>query len=111
MLSETKPNRNKENIKHQEMKMKKMRQMHQKKLINTREEGELINNGLVNVLNILSTEHRRVSNFKNNRRTLIETFKRNCHITVSKTLSKSIVKLNTPEVKYRYGEPVSYTHL
>ena len=41
----------------------------------------------------------RVSTFKNNKRTLIETFKRNHNITVSKTLSKAVIKSNTPEVK------------
>ena len=91
-----------------------MRKMHQRKLINTREEWEMVNHGLVNVLNILSKEYRKVCNFKNNRRRLIETFegthnqivRKNfrkfigkLNITVSKTVSKSIAKLNTPEVK------------
>ena len=81
------------------MKTKKMRQMRQRKLINIRDEWEMMNNGLVNVLNILSTEHRKVSNFKNNRRSLIETFKETHNKTVSKNFRKSIFKLNITEVE------------
>ena len=99
LLSENKHNRNKENIKHMEMKTKKMRQIHQRKLIKTREELEMMNNGLVNVLNILSTEHRKISNFKNNRRSLIEIVIMTHNKTVRKNLRKSIGKFNTPEIK------------
>ena len=97
LLSENKPNRNKENIKHMEMKTKKMRQMHQRKLIKTQEELEMMNNGLVNVLNILSTEHRELGNFKNNRRSLIELFKGTHNQTGSKTLKESMFRFKTPE--------------
>ena len=75
-----------------------VRQMHQRKLIKTREEWEMMNNGLVTVLNILSTEHRRVSIFKNNQRSLVETFKRNRHITVRKTVRKTKSKLNIIQI-------------
>ena len=89
MLSENKQHRNKENIKHMEMKTKKMRQIHQRKLIKTREELEMMNNGLINVLNILSIEHREIGNFKNNQRSLIELFKGTCLLYTSRSLTKT----------------------
>ena len=41
----------------------------------------------------LSTEHREIGNFKNNRRSLIELFKGTHNQTGSKTLRKSIDKM------------------
>ena len=41
--------------------------MHPKKPINTRENLEMMNNGLVNVLNLPITHHREIMNFKNGR--------------------------------------------
>ena len=44
ILSGSKPNRNKENLKHVEMKSKKMRRTYPRKLIKTQEELEMMNN-------------------------------------------------------------------
>ena len=55
--------------------------------------------GLIKVHNILSTDHRRVSNFQNNRRSLIEIFKGNHNKTMKKNVRKSIGKLNITEME------------
>ena len=47
LLSEFKPNINKENIKHREMKSNKMRRMHSRNLIKTQEEYEMMHSGLI----------------------------------------------------------------
>ena len=73
-----------------------MRQMHQRKLIKTQEELEMMNNGLVNVLNILSTEHRKISNFKNCR-SLIETLEKTHNKTAVSYTHLKIHGLNQRE--------------
>ena len=58
-------NKQKENgIKKQIIKKTEERRItHPKKIKNTREQWEMMNNGLINVLNILSTDYTKIRNF------------------------------------------------
>ena len=99
LLSEIKPNKNKENIKNREMKSKKMRQMHPRKLIKTREELEMMNNGLINVRNIPMTNDKEIMNFGDYRRRLKEISVMTYNKTVFYKLKKTRGKWNTPEIE------------
>ena len=99
LLDKNKHSRNKENNKYVIKKTKKIGKTHPKKIKNTREELEMMNNGLINVLNILSTNYRRISNFKDNKRNSIETFKGNSNKIVRKNVRKTIGKLNITEIE------------
>ena len=97
LLSGTKDNRNKENVRRMELKTKKMRQMHQQKLINTWEELEMIKNGLGNVLNLPMTNHKGIIHVKKSRRNLIKLFKGTHNQTVGEDLKESMFEFKTPE--------------
>ena len=65
LLTANKNNSNKENNKHLEMKTKKR---HPRRLINTREELEIMKNGLINMFNIPITDHEEIINVQDYRR-------------------------------------------
>ena len=109
LLPENKHNRNKEPL---EKKIKKIRRIHPKKPINTRENLEMMISGLVNVLNLPITDHREIMNFKNVRRSLTEIIERTHNKTMSKDFRKLLFKVNILEIKIHDDiSAVSYTHL
>ena len=72
-------------------------------LIKTREELEMMKNGLINVFNLSITNHTEIMNFKNCRRSLKETLERTHNKTVRINFRKSIFKWNIPQIE-RYNK-------
>ena len=76
-----KNNSTKEKNEYLEMKTKEIRKIYRKKIINTREELEMMKNGLLTMFNLPMTDHAEMMNFKNNRRNVRETLERNHYNT------------------------------
>ena len=79
LLPQNKSNKNKEKLKHigtnsrgvqKKQIIKKTKKMHQIKLINTREELEMMKNGLLEMFNLPMTDHAEMRNIMECRRTM-----------------------------------------
>ena len=103
LLSGTKHDKNQENIKRREMKSKKMRRMHPKKLIKTREELEMMHSGLINVSNIPMTNDKDIMNFIDYRSRSKQISTIIYNKTVCYSFKRNIDKLNTTEIEI-YGK-------
>ena len=68
LSSEIKLDKTQENIKRRDMKSNKMRRMYPRNLIKTKEESEMMNNGLINVLNIPITNNKEIMNVRDSKR-------------------------------------------
>ena len=79
LLPTNKNNSHKEDIQTMAVTTKKR---HPRKLINTREQLEMMKNGLLEMFNVLINDQNEIMNFKNNRRNLLETLERNHYKTV-----------------------------
>ena len=95
LSSQNKSNKNQENIQTIEIKTQKM---HQRKLINTREELEMMKHGLINVFNLPMTDHAEMMNFMECRRTLKEILEGINKKPVDKSFNKSIFKWKIPRI-------------
>ena len=65
----------------------------------TREELEMMKNGLTNVFNLPMTDHTEIMNYKDCRRTLKEIIEGIHNKPMSKNLRKSRFKWNIPEIE------------
>ena len=99
VLSEIKLNRNKENLTHIEIKSKKMRLIHPKKLINKREELEMMHSGLIDVLNIPMTSEKVIMNSIDYRSRLKQISEITYNNTVCYHFKRNIDKWNTTEIE------------
>ena len=100
LLSTNKNNSHKEDI--QTMKMKKVRQIHPRKLINSREELEMMKNGLLEMFNILINDQNEMMNFKNNRRNLLEPLEGNHYKIVCNRIRRRrhLIDMHNPCLLY-----------
>ena len=80
-------------------KIKQIGKLHQKKIINTKEELEMMKIGLINVFNLPITEQTETMNYEDCRRILKEIIEGTHNKPVSKNLSKSIFKWNIPKIE------------
>ena len=95
LLSANKNNQNEENIQTMEMKTKKR---HKRKLINTREELEMMKNGLINMFNIPITDHEEIINVQDYRRST-KILEMTYYGTTSNHVKNSISKWNIPKLE------------
>ena len=96
LLSANKNNSNTENIQTMEMKTKKR---HPRKLINTREGGEMIKNGLINMFNIPITNHEEIINVQDYRRRSIKILEMTYYKATGNNFKKSLDKRNIPPLE------------
>ena len=99
LLPANKNNSHKENIQTMEVttkkseyletKTKEIRKIHRKKIINTREELEMMKNGLLEMFNIPINGQNEIMKFKNNRRNLLEPLEGNHYKIVCNRISRS----------------------
>ena len=101
LLSEIKPDKKQENIKRREMESKKMRRMHPRNLIKTQEKYEMMNNGLISVLNIPMTNDKEIRNSRDYRRRLKVISIMTYHKTIVYNLERTRDKWEIPEIKIR----------
>ena len=101
VLPEKKTNGNKENTKDSEVEPKKVRRTHLKNLIKTPEEWEIMNNGLINVLNIPITNNEEIMNARDYRRRLKAISIMTYHKTIVYNLEKTRDKWEIPEIEIR----------
>ena len=99
LLSENKNNTNEKNLQTMERKTKKMRQ---RKLINTREELEMMKNGLIDVFYLPVTDQNKMMNFMECRRTLKEILEGVNYRPTRRNWRKAIPKWKIPKICLLY---------
>ena len=77
---------------------------HHRKLIKTREEVEMMKNGLIDVFNVPMTNHTKRMNFMECRRTLKEILEGMHNRPVDEKFSKTMLRWKMPEIERTYNK-------
>ena len=88
----------------------KTKKRHQGKLINTREELEMMKYGLINAVNLSITDHEEIINVRDYRRRSRKILEITYYDTTSNNVKNSISKCNIPPLE-RYNKMSMKTHI